>query len=347
MDLLSLAAINKASGNTAQANNRYQQAVGVLQGTGSSVPQDGAAKAVCELGRLFAAAERQERTAVQAQFHDLLITAQKKHAQSGSEDFHPVAANLLKTWQRYMDLGNRYFNEERTDQSEHAYRNFHEATKLAYRIFPHDHVSIAECLNMLGSTSTRLRMYDQADSHLQRAATIYSASPEHACQLACVKLNLAALSAEIFEYRQALLYLSEAAELLEKTASLTDSNAPQMYRSTLTMMTRAELYASAKEMIRQAIEAEESDHLEQARHLYDRTLVLLRRVFPEDHLEIAQVLHFKSNILRKLGDNLQATGLQREAEGIESRIDRAAQKWEQLISDLPPFKIPPSRTLSE
>jgi tetratricopeptide (TPR) repeat protein len=341
LDLLSLAAIDRASGNATDANRHAQKAIGMLRPAG----QENAAQSVCELEQLFALARRNENDDVHTQFHALLITAGgKQHRKPQAVD--PSVVELLKRWQIYMDLGRHHLQRNSDESDAFAYRQFHEATHLAYRLFQHDHVNIASCLSLLGATSMRLKMYDQAEAHLKRAAQIYSSANGYSSDLARVKLNLATLYSEIADYRQALDHLTEAAEILERTSPFSDKKSAQMYQSMLAIMTRAELYTTAREIIRQAIEAEESESFEQALNLYDRTLALLRGVFPADHLEIAQVLHFKSAVLRRLGDNLAGTGAQREAEKIEHRIEKQAQKWERMVSDLPPFAIPPSHAAS-
>ena len=347
LDLISLAAIKKAMGETTEANQRYQQAVGVLQSR-SRNEEINAAAAVCNLERLFTQAERSERERVQEQFQQLLTAARTKHSESQDpENFHPVKSDLLERWQGLMQEGKRLLSMETEKANVAAYQQLHDATKLAYRIFPHDHINVGESLNCFGVVSMRLKMHDQAEALLKRAATIYSAIPALVSELACVNLNMAAFYADVFEYRQSLQSLTEAADLLDHSSALTDSNTSQVYGSTLMMMTRAELYASARDTIRQAIEAEESDRLEQASHLYQRTLTLLRRVFPDDHLEIAQILYFKANILRKLGSAEEANAAQREADAIEQRNESRTRKWERLASQLPPFRIPPSHHLPD
>ncbi|HEY9717998.1 MAG TPA: tetratricopeptide repeat protein [Trichormus sp.] len=347
LDLISLAAIKKAMGETTEANQRYQQAVGVLQARARN-EEISAAAAVSNLERMFAQAERSERERVQEQFQQLLVTARTKHESAQeTEDFHPVKTDLLERWQSLMQEGKRHLSIDSEKADVVAYQQLHDATKLAYKIFPHDHINVADSLNLFGVASMRLKMHDQAEALLKRAATIFSAVPELAPELACVKLNLAAFYADVFEYRLSLQSLTEAAELLDHSAALTESNTSQVYGSTLMMMTRAELYASAREMIRQAIEAEDADRLEQASHLYQRTLTLLRRVFPDDHLEIAQILHFKANIMRKLGNMTEAAAAQNEADAIEARNENTSRKWEKLAAQLPPFRIPPSRILPD
>jgi len=343
LELISLAAIEKAMGETTEANQRYQQAVGVLQSR-SRHEEISAASAVSSLERIFFQSERSERERVQEQFQQLLVTAATKHqASQETENFHPVKPDLLERWQSLMQEGKRQLSVDSDKANVAAYQQLHDATKLAYRAFPHDHINVAESLNQFGVVSMRLKMHDQAEALLKRSATIYSAVPELASDLACVKLNLAAFYADVFEYRQSLQSLTEAAELLEHSSALSESNTGQIYGSTVMMMTRAELYASAREMIRQAIEAEDADRLEQSSHLYQRTLTLLRRVFPDDHLEIAQILHFKANIMRKLGDMNEAAAAQKEADAIEERNETTSRKWEKLASQLPPFRIPPSK----
>lgn len=343
-DMVTLASIKRSFGDVSDANRIYQRAIDILQQQQQPAASE-ANHAVSQLERMFSTAERTEREDTFAQFQRVLTTARKQYDAQRLENFHPPDVATIDQWERHCDTGRMLMAHDHPQQNTlvTAYHHFHTATKLAYRLFPHDDVHIADSLALLGSASAKLKLIEQAEALLKRSLVIYSANNDNAYPLAMVHLDLAQLYADLYDYLQSVKHFSEAARILESTSELSDASLSDIYASALTMMSRAELYSSVRELIRQAIEDEESDHLEQSAHLYETVITLLRRLFPSDHLEIAQMLHFRANVLQKLGDPDAALADRKHAKKIEADNADRARSEKALTSTLPPFRIPPSR----
>lgn len=336
--LFSLAQINKQTGKTADASRRYQQAVVLLKSDAGG--GESHADTVAALEQLLCNVTAMKHGHQPAQhFRDLLRNA---HSQRNL----PSAGGhrLLDQWQKCIHLGSEYLDggdsEERTIA---AYQQLLTAAKLSYRLFPHDHSNIAKSLDLLAQVSNRTLMHDQAEALFKRAAGIYASHPQCQMELAEVKFNMSKYYEGIHEYRLAVTQLVEAAELMGARTTQPD----RVYSLALSMITKADLYASARELVRQAIECEESDRLEQACHLYDDTLALMKRVFGDHHPEVAQMLKFKANVLRRLGQSETASKVECEADAIDSLEQETVRAYERYVNLLQPFRIPPSRSLPD
>ena len=149
---------------------------------------------------------------------------------------------------------------------------------------------------------------------------------------------MAGFYSDQFDHQSAIKALSEAAELLQQSERLDNSEFIDISASFFALMQKADIHRSSREMIRQAIELEESDHLEQADYFYGNSLALVEKIFGENHLEVAQILKFKANVLRKLGDKQKADLLQLRADTIEDEITEHALQVERLKANLPAIK---------
>lgn len=349
IDHILLAQIMKEEGKASQAHKHYQQAVVVLEQMPAACNTNDGEDTIQAMGDLLKQALARENQKSQMRFQELLNTAQSKHKESKrKQDFSPVPKDPVERWRQTLDdgmqlLGNGSSGESNTVP---AYLKLHEATKHAYTIFPHDHPNIAESLQWLAQVSDAASMHDQCESLYKRAVAILENHREtEGTKLAVVKLNQATFYAGIHDYRTAITHFTEAADYIEKSGDCDAQKMLDLYYSVLAMMQKADLYTSARELTRQAIEHEDLDRLEQASKLYDNVLALLRRVFPEDHPELAQMLYFKANVLRRLGDNKEAETAERMAEAIEGANEAKTKEIAKMMQKLPPFRIPPSRSL--
>jgi tetratricopeptide (TPR) repeat protein len=152
---------------------------------------------------------------------------------------------------------------------------------------------------------------------------------------ALVKLSIAGLHTEVYDYNSAMRYLAEAVELLSDSGALKPADDSDLSASFVSLMQQAQLFSSAHELVSQAIELEESDRLEQANYFYDNSLILLEQIFSEESLEIAQVLRFKAAVLKKLGRSKEAKATDIRANRIEDEITEKFRALERFRQSLP------------
>lgn len=339
-DLMTLAAIKRQSGDLSGSNYRYQQAIDLLRLPPADNEGDFASN---RLENLFSQVESRSLVEVDRRFRQLLTGAQERHDSMLTEPAQ-VPREQLNKWVNLLQECNRLLKLESDSSALDAYSSAHSSTKLAYRLFDHDHPNIALSLLALANSSSRLHMYEQTENLLLRAATIYGGLAPFRNELRNAKLHLASFYATISDYPNALRYLCEAAELIEETVDVREKGS-SVHTSLSLTVARTELYECCRDSIRQAIECEESGAFEQSLALYDRAATLLKRIFPSDHLELAQMFYFKANVLRKLNRTDEAEGAEKDAELIESTNTTRERRWQLLSNQVPPFKIPPSRTL--
>lgn len=336
--LMTLASLKRQCGDAAGANYRYQQAVELLR----MPPADNEGDlASTKLETLFSQVNSRQQGEVDRRFKQLLVKARENYDASRATRVNASKEQLNK-WVHQMQECSRVLKSGWDSELIPAYTSAHNATTIAYRIFDHDHPNIALSLIALADCSSRMHMHEQAEQLLLRAATIYGEHPTCKSELRSAKLHLASFYASISDYPNSLRCLCEASELIDTSEDVRESGSTLHAALTLAVA-RTELYSCFRDTTRQAIEAEETDHLEHALLLYERAITLLKRIFPSDHLELAQMLYFKANVLRKLGRNDLAECAERDAELIDETNSTRERRWLLLANQVPPFKIPPSR----
>ncbi len=339
VDHLSLAQMNYISGQATHAHEHFNKALSVLK-TSKTLGTEYSFEATAGLERLFRTAARKETEKTNANFRDLLLKAQKNHRRrpKAQEYFGTEPEAVLDTWQHLMDAGASTALREELDSIVCAFQNLNSAVRIAVSIFPPDHPNIADSLTALAIVSARLGLEEDADSLFREATRICEDNGGEPLKLAMIKLNMSGFYSDQFDHQSAIESLSEAAELLQQSESLANNDFFNISTTFFALMQKADIHRSSREMIRQAIELEENDRLEQANYYYGNSLALLERIFGETHLEVAQILRFKANVLRKLGDKRQADTVQAHAEDIEAEITNRARQVEQLKANLPAIR---------
>ena len=225
-----------------------------------------------------------------------------------------------------------------------------QAAQIACQYFPRDDVRVTRSLTALARVATRLEMPEQAEALLSFTHRIvfgkrsriakekgqsYSA-PKRA-QALDVRLSMAEFHSHLCNFEEAAKAFADVAELLELDHQETANSQESLLftASFIRMMQKADLHASARLLIQQAIELEESNDVTQALRLYDKALLIMEQVFPRTHLEIAEILHFKTAALFSAGRNREARALKKEAEAIEDTVASAAHELELRSKRLP------------
>ncbi|HEY9755461.1 MAG TPA: tetratricopeptide repeat protein [Oculatellaceae cyanobacterium] len=101
---------------------------------------------------------------------------------------------------------------------------------------------------------------------------------------------------------------------------------------------KADLYASARLLIKQALELEDCGEFDKSIAIYDKALAIFSQLFPADHLEVAQVLQFKAALLELSGRQNEADALNQQAQDIEEKVGASAQQVETRLESLPQFR---------
>jgi len=339
VDHLSLAQMNSVSGESLNAKAHFHKAIAVLQ-TGKPVNSEYSFEATNELERLFREASKKENDQTNESFRDLLLKAQQNHRSKPKtqEYFGTEPNSIVDAWQNLMESGTTCAQNEDSASIVTAFQNLNSALRIAIAMFPADHQHIADSLSSLAIVAAKLGLGEDADELFREASRICEKNGTDPLKVAMLKMNMASFYNAQFDHQAAIKALSDAAELVQKVDSLENNNFVDISGSFFTLMQKADIHRNAREMIRTAIELEENDRLEQADYYYENSVALLQRIFGEIHLEVAQILRFRANILKKLGDKTQAEAVQNQAAEIESEIINRALQLEELKANLPAIR---------
>ena len=102
---------------------------------------------------------------------------------------------------------------------------------------------------------------------------------------------------------------------------------------------KADLYASARLLIKQALEFEDCGEFDKSIAIYDKALAIFTQLFPADHLEVAQILQFKASLLELCGRQREADALNRQAEEIEEKVGASANQVQESLESMPVFEL--------
>lgn len=339
VDHLSLAQMNSASGESSDAKEHFHKAIAVLQ-VGKPVSSEYSFEATNELDSLFRAALKKENDQTNESFRNLLLKAQQNHRTKPrtQEYFGTEPSSIIDAWQNLMESGTTYAQNEDSESIVTAFQNLNSALRIAIAMFPIDHQHIADSLSSLAIVTAKLGLEEDADELFREASRICEKNGADPLKVATLKMNMASFYNAQFDHQAAIEALSDAAELVQQVDSLENNGFVDLSSSFFELMQKADIHRNAREMIRTGIELEENDRLEQADYYYANSVALLERIFGESHLEIAQILRFRANVLRKLGDQEQVKNVQARADEIENEIIDRAVQLEELKANLPAIR---------
>lgn len=339
VDHLSLAQMNYVSGQATDAHEHFSKALSALTSTSLKIEQP--LTSTAELEKLLNNAKKRQAEKTNASFKQLLVTAQKNHLQQtkAQEYFGTEPDAIVDAWQNLIDSGSAMSQKNDLDSLTSAFQNLNSAVRIALSIFQCNHQNIGDSIAALAYVAAKLELCEDAIALYNEALRIidHKASPAH--KRVMLKLNVANFYSTQFDYQTAIEFLTEATDLVQQTESLASAEHIEISNTLFTLMQKADIHRSAREMIKHGIECEENDRLEQANFYFENSLALLKKIFGESHLEVAQILMFKANILRKLNQKCEAETAQNQATQIESQITTRAMRIEQLRTDLPAIRF--------
>jgi tetratricopeptide (TPR) repeat protein len=286
------------------------------------------------------AAARRENDETNESFRDLLLKAQENHrAKPRTQEYFGTEPNsIVDAWQNLMESGAVFAQNEDSESIVTAFQNLNSALRIATAMFPMDHQHIADSLSALAIVAAKLGLEDEADELFREASRICEKNKTEPLKIAMLKMNMANFYTAQFDHQAAITALSQAAELVQQVGWLETDCAVDISSSFFALLHKADIYRNARDMIRRAIEMEQNDRLEQADYYYKNSIELLQKIFGEMHLEVASILHFRANVLRKLGDEKLASQAVAQAQNIEDEIAKRAQQIEQLKANLPAIR---------
>lgn len=241
-------------------------------------------------------------------------------------------ANPGDIWQQQFQTG---LASMKTDDAEYdelitAYLNFESAYRLATDLFPADDMRLIATIKGLADASTKLRLFDQAENLYRQAIGQAKSS----------KANAAAAGNSI---RLALGFMYVEAGRFSFAKSIFDEeNIDDLPREAEPLRKRVEhaveilrIYDQAQNLISQAEVAEQMEDFDKAAKLANTAVSQLKQAFPPQHIEHARVLRYRSSLLRKIGNDDQATELEKRAERIEKSNRAQEDEWVRRTAELP------------
>jgi tetratricopeptide (TPR) repeat protein len=350
-DLICLAEIARSRGNMEEALILIDEAVANLQLLEKHDSTPGA-EATQAFAQLIKDASKGNRKKTQTRFRQLLTKAEKKAKTVSREQsyFGLAEEEPARVWTEHYEPGLALSESTIDSDLEKSYQDLTQAAQIACQYFSRDDLRVTKSLTALARVATRLDLPEQAETLLSFTHRIVfgkrarlpkdkgqSLSAPKRAQALDARLSMAEFYSHLCDFQEAANAFADVAELLEFDCqqSPDDSSAMVFTASFVAMMQKADLYSSARLLTQQAIEFEEMNDVLQALALYDKALLIMEQVFPRTHLEIAQLLHFKTSALLSAGRHREARALKKEAEAIEDIVAATAHELEMRARRLP------------
>lgn len=322
-DLICLSEILRSKGSIDEAFDCLESTL-VPRSIPLDVNSDSGNQEFDALKGLFASAAARTRQSTEK------VAPRKKQPQPPAHriEFQPHHAQHLQT--NFIAVGS-------DAQLEHEYKTLVASLKIATRMGNQAHSTVLTNLIPLIRVSLDLELAEQAEKFIDHAFSI-AFGKNHAKQLAIpnasshiapeVVIELMRTKSDFHthfqDYAAAARCLADLMKWCEKHNHLMNPASEAVVTSLVPtfvhLMQKADLYSSARILIKQAIEFEENKEVEKALAIYEKALVIYRQLFPEDHLEIAQVLQLKAAALVIAERQDEANECLRQATWIEDDI---------------------------
>lgn len=339
MDLFCLAAIKKAGGVPAEARRLYEetatkirdgkpfegsvvaQAVDEFMRMADSLPEPAASAPATTRGGVNKAAPAGPPPEATAR-EPLPLPAMELREDGNAGDI----------WQKQFQTGlaRMKVDDAEYDELVTAYLNFESAYRLAIGMFADDDMRLIATIKGLADASTKLRLFDQAESLYRQA--IRQAKTNRANAAAAgnsIRLALGFMYIEAGMFRLAKSIFDE-----EGTDNLPVEAEP-LRKRVQEALAVLKIYDQAQNLLSQAEIAEKTDELERAAKLANNALSALKQAFPPQHIENAKVLRYRGDLLQRLGNSSQADELFQRAERIEKSGLAQQDEWLRRTADLP------------
>jgi len=355
-DLICLAEIARHDGNVEEAAGHINKAIENLQYLQRS--QNGFGnEATQALSALFSKASMEQKLKqkqklnqneiVKNQFRDFLVDAQisknqptssSSVANSGHQAYFGTETQSPDSyWLENYESGTALGESNEESKLESSYVLLLESLHTATFNFPLQDSRFTSSLTALAKTTTRLDLIEQTEEILRYCQKLSVAQKVNGPGLLDIKLAFADFYSYLCDFKTSAIYFSQAADVIEQPDD-NFNNALSFTASFVAMMQKSDLHQSAKLLTQQGLECEESQEWKQATACFEKALLLLEQIFPYDHLEFAQLLHFMTASLLGEGRVDEALAARSRAEEIEEAAHSSGQILDSRLRRLPKIK---------
>jgi hypothetical protein len=368
-DLICLAEIARHDGNAEEATGHINKAIENLQYVQRS--QNGfGSEATQALSALFSKASMEQKLEqkhklnqseiIKNQFREFLVDAEKTNNQSATSAsavtsghqayFGTESQSPDNYWLENYESGTALGASKEESKLESSYVLLVESLHTAAFNFPLQDTRFICSLTALAQTTTRLDLVELTEEILRYCQKLSVSQKVERQGAIEIKLAFADFYSYLCDFKTSASYFSQAADLIEQlenqpenkteesSISRNYNNALSFTASFVAMMQKSDLHQSAKLLIQQGLECEESQEWKQATALFEKALLLLEQIFPYDHLEFAQLLHFMTASLLGEGRVDEALAARTRADEIEEAAQNSGQILESRLRRLPIIK---------
>ncbi|MDR3615742.1 MAG: tetratricopeptide repeat protein [Candidatus Obscuribacterales bacterium] len=369
-DLICLAEIARHDGNVEEAAGHINKAIENLQYLQRS--QNGfGAEATHALSALFSKVSLERKLeqkqklnqieVIKNQFREFLVEAEKTNNQSATSSavsasgsqayFGTETQSPDNYWLENYESGTALGASREESKLESSYVLLLEALHTAAVNFSLQDTRFICSLTALAQTTTRLDLVELTEEILRYCQKLAVSQKVERQGMIEIKLAFADFYSYLCDFKTSAIYFSQAAALIEQpktqeeaekedtSSTFNYNNALSFTASFVAMMQKSDLHQSAKLLTQQGLECEESQDWKQATALFEKALLLLEQIFPYDHLEFAQLLHFMTASLLGEGRVDEAVTARTRAEEIEEAAQNSGQILESRLRRLPKIKV--------
>ena len=308
----------------------------------------------------------------QACLDDAVASLNEPHVSdeiSGSEEFAALK-NLFASAQAHTSKEHAAANPRAYNAIARTTQNDCQAADQSTEVVEQEYCQLVALVNKLSSTASRnhaklmsallnlvklsskLGLTEQAEQFLMQAFSL-AFGKNHGKHLSIptgssvvvpalvtsLMVGKADFYSHIYDFASAAKCFAELMTWMEKHhqnfGSVTDLDSSNLITSFIALTQKADLYASARMLIKQAIELEEYGEYDKAVSVYDKALAIFAQLFPHSHLEVAQLMQFKASALSSAGKIEEAEELECLAGSIEDEVTARSSKAEAISERLP------------
>jgi tetratricopeptide (TPR) repeat protein len=369
-DLICLAEIARHDGNVEEATGHINKAIENLQYLQRS-PNGFGNEATQALTALFSKASTEQKLEqkhklnqseiIKNQFREFLFDAEKTNNQSattsntvssGNQSYFGTETQSPENyWLENYESGTALGASKEESKLESSYVLLLESLHTAALNFPLQDIHFICSLTALAQTTTRLDLVELTEEILRFCQKLSVSQKVERQGLIEIKLAFADFYSYLCDFKTSAIYFSQAADLIEQPENQTEgytaddnaisrnyNNALSFTASFVAMMQKSDLHQSAKLLTQQGLECEDSQEWQQATGYFQKALLILEQIFPYDHLEFAQLLHFMTASLLGEGRVEEALAARTRAEEIEQTAQNSGQILQSRLRRLPKIK---------
>lgn len=247
-----------------------------------------------------------------------------------------ATARMQEVWQQQLQTGLTALSHE-DDERETivtGYLNCESAYRLSQALFSAADLRHIATTKGLADASAKLRLFEQAEALYKQAYDAMKKTGDAS----------AVASSHAVHVALGLLYV-DWSRFTDAKEILASEEIPPEMKSQPAFANFCKRFAKAKQTIqvwetvtdlkKQAHDAESSDDIDKASRLVNHATSILKQSFPPNHPENAQLLQYRSELLRKLGHDEQAQDIEQRVIRINKANELAAANWARIAEELP------------